>query len=368
MFFIRVLVFIGFAVPAQAQIEAPVFDAVQAEKFAALALKCIHKEYPNKISHSMKDDTAVAPPRELHPVFYGCFDWHSAVHGHWMLVRLLSVGPDDAYKRRILPALARSFTPGRVAGEVAYFRARMGSSFERPYGLAWFLQLMTELRQWDDPLGYQWASTLQPLEAVVVENIKIWLPKLVYPVRIGTHNQTAFAFGLMLDWAREAGDQELEQMIVTRSLEFHAKDVKCPLAYEPSGEDFLSPCLMEADLMRRVLPPKKYAKWFRKFMPQVPRNGSWKWLVPGIVGDLADGKLAHLDGLNLSRAWNMENIAAALPERERRRASLLNAAQVHRIVGLQAVTGEHYAGGHWLASFATYLMTGRGLDAPPGSW
>ncbi|WP_321394604.1 DUF2891 domain-containing protein [Emcibacter sp.] len=359
---LTVLAFLVLAMPARAQVEAPVFDAAQAERFAALALKCIHREYPNKISHSMKDDSAVAPPRDLHPVFYGCFDWHSAVHGHWMLVRLLNVGPEGDYKIGIMTALAQSFTPGRVAGEVAYFEARMGSSFERPYGLAWFLQLMTELRQWDNPLGHQWARTLEPLEEVVVQNIKIWLPKLVYPVRIGTHNQTAFAFGLILDWARQAGDEELEQMLVGRVLEFHEKDVKCPLAYEPSGEDFLSPCLMEADLMRRVLPPKKFSKWFGKFMPQVPKNGNWKWMIPGIVGDLTDGKLAHLDGLNLSRAWNLENIAAALPERDRRRAALLNAAQVHRIVGLEAVTGEHYAGGHWLASFATYLMTGRGLD------
>ena len=332
-----------------------------ADRFSALALACVHQEFPNKISRTTDNAEDIARPKELFPAFYGCFDWHSSVHGHWLLVRLLRVGPQDApWREAAISKLDQSFTPENLAGEVANFAKPARGSWERPYGLAWYLQLMTELREWDNPNAKKWQSVLQPLETDIVISLKAWLPKLAYPIRLGTHNQSAFAFGLMLDWARFSGDQELEELIVERSKAFHLKDINCPLAYEPSGEDFLSPCLMEADLMRRILPSEEFSDWLIDFMPQIPTDGSGNWLVPGIVNDPSDGKLVHLDGVNSSRAWNLYNIARALPHGDKRKAALAAAAKVHADTGVAAVSDEHYSGSHWLASFATYLMTDRG--------
>lgn len=336
------------------------------DRFAALALDCVHREYPNKISHVLQGDGDALSPRDLYPVFHGCYDWHSAVHGHWLLVRLLRTDPGGAFAPDAEAALDISFTPDRVAGEVAYFAGEGRSSFERPYGLGWLLQLTAELREWDDPRAARWLAALEPLESVVADRYRSWLPNLAYPIRIGTHNQSAFGFALALDWARTAGDTELEEMLVAKTLAFHAGDRDCPLSYEPSGEDFLSPCLMEADLMRRVLPRDEFAAWLTGFLPGIPQDGRADWLEPGVVLDPADGKLVHLDGVNLSRAWNLEAIAHALPDGDARRAALLAAAGIHRETGIASVSGEHYEGGHWLASFATYLVTGRALDAPVG--
>lgn len=334
-----------------------------AERFSALALACIHKEFPNKISRTTDNAEAIGRPKVIFPIFYGCFDWHSSVHGHWLLVRLLRVGPQDAaWRGEAVEKLNQSFTAEKLAGEVANFSRPARGSWERPYGLAWYLQLMTELREWDDPQAKAWLAILQPLEADIVASLKDWLPKLAYPIRLGTHNQSAFAFGLMLDWARISGDAELEQSIIQRSRAFHMEDVNCPLDYEPSGEDFLSPCLMEADLMRRILSAEEFSTWLSDFLPQVPTDGSGDWLAPGIVKDASDGKLVHLDGVNSSRAWNLYNIARALPEGDQRKAALVAAAEIHAREGVAAVSAEHYSGSHWLASFATYLMTDRGWN------
>ena len=334
-----------------------------AERFSALALSCVHQEFPNKISRTTDTAEEIGRPKELFPVFYGCFDWHSAVHGHWLLVRLLRVGPPDAaWREEAIAKLEQSFTEDNIAGEIANFTRPARGSWERPYGVAWLLQLTAELREYDDPRAKVWLERLKPLEADVAQSLKDWLPKLAYPIRLGTHNQSAFAFGLMLDWARTAGDTEMERLIIERSKAFHMNDVNCPLAYEPSGEDFLSPCLMEADLMRRILSSTEFNTWFTKFMPDVPTDGSADWLAPGIVKDASDGKLVHLDGVNSSRAWNLYNIARALPENDPRRASLVAAARVHAETGVAAVSDEHYSGSHWLASFATYLMTDRGWN------
>ena len=344
--------------------EEPLVNGALAEKFAGLALDCVHREYPNKISHVLNNANDARTPSSLFPVFYGCFDWHSSVHGHWLLVRLLRTVPADQMsaelRTRIISALNRSFTTEGVAAEVAYFKAENRSSFERPYGIAWFLQLTAELRAWQDPMAAAWLETLLPLEAVIVEQIKAWLPNLAYAIRLGTHNQSMFAFGLILDWATVSGDSGMAEMITERSLAFHLEDRNCPMAYEPSGEDFLSPCLMEADLMRRILPQIAFAEWLANFMPDIPTDGGGDWLAIGIVMDPSDGKLVHLDGVNLSRAWNLENIALALPESDPRRPSLLAAARIHAEAGLANVSAEHYEGSHWLASFATYLVTRRG--------
>jgi hypothetical protein len=233
--------------------------------------------------------------------------------------------------------------------------------FERPYGLAWLLQLGAELREWKDEDAARWAAALAPLEALAADRLREWLPKLAYPIRGGEHFQTAFAFGLALDWARTAGDSGLEALLVSTSRALYLGDRDCPLGYEPSGHDFLSPCLAEADLMRRILPGEEFADWLARFLPGVGADRNGDWLPVGRVTDRVDGKLAHIDGLNLSRAWMLEGIAAALPSADPRRASLQAAAAAHAVAGLAGVSDAHYAGSHWLGSFATYLLTGRGL-------
>jgi hypothetical protein len=335
-------------------------DDAAAARFAQLALACVHREFPNKIAHVLSGDADVLPPRSLTPVFYGCFDWHSSVHGHWLLVRLLRGHPDAGFATPARAALAESFQPARIAGEVAYLLNPGRASFERPYGLAWLLQLTAELRSWDDPDARRWAAALQPLEAAAADRIRTWLPKLRYPIRVGEHSQTAFAFGLIRDWSLVAGDAAMRELIDERSRSYYLADADCALAYEPSGEDFLSPCLAEADLMRRVLAPREFSDWLSRFLPGVPRGGGADWLAPGIVTDRKDPKLAHIDGLNLSRAWMLHGIASGLPAVDARRGALEAAAAAHAAAALPAVTGEHYEGGHWLGSFAVYLLGGSG--------
>ena len=341
------------------------FDAKAAERFAKLALACVHKEYPNKISHVLNSDADVAPPRKLTPAFCGCYDWHSSVHGHWLLVRLLRAFPDAPFAKDARAALAQSLTVENLKQEAAYIKGAGRASFERPYGLSWLLQLCAELREWDDPQAKGWSANLKPLEDAAVERLSNWLPKLSHPVRIGEHDQTAFGLGLMYDYARTAKNDAFAKLIRDSAKKFFLADKNCPLNYEPSGEDFLSPSLGEADVMRRVLPQKEFSNWLKNFMPQIPvgREGSANedWLKPVVSPDPSDPKLAHLDGLNLSRAWMLQGILSALPEDDPRRPALQAAADAHRTAGLAAVTGEHYEGGHWLGSFAVYLTTQRGI-------
>ena len=339
------------------------FDAKAAERFANLALACVHKEYPNHISHTMSSDADVAPPRKLTPAFYGCYDWHSSVHGHWLLVRLVRTFPDARFVQAARDALRQSLTADNLAQEAAYLHDQGRASFERPYGLAWLLQLMAELREWDEPQAKEMAANLRPLEQVVLERLNGWLPKLSNPVRIGEHDQTAFGLGLMLDYARGGGDEKFAELVVSKARQFYFNDQNCPLTYEPSGEDFLSPCLGEADLMRRVLPSREFAAWLKTFLPQIPLSAK-SWLEPVVSPDPSDPKLAHLDGLNLSRAWMLKGIAASLPKDDGRLPAIIAAAEAHERAGLAAVTGEHYEGGHWLGSFAVYLVTRRGIPPP----
>jgi Protein of unknown function (DUF2891) len=337
------------------------FDAHAAERFAKLALGCVRKEYPNKISHVLNSDTDVAPPRKLTPAFYGCYDWHSSVHGHWLLVRLLRTFPDASFARVARDALKESLTAENLKAEAVYLRGEGRASFERPYGLAWLLQVCAELRDWEDPQAREMLANLKPLEDAAIERLTTWLPKLSHPIRIGEHNQTAFALGLLLDSARVKNNERLVKLAADSARKFYLADNNCPLAYEPSGEDFLSPCLGEADVMRRVLTQAEFAKWLTQFLPQIPRTANADWLPVAVSPDPSDPKLAHLDGLNLSRAWMLEGIVSSLPADDPRRAALASAAEAHRQAGLAAVTGEHYEGGHWLGSFAVYLATRRGI-------
>src|SRR5438105_2436224 len=242
------------------------FDAAAAERFAKLALACVHKEYPNKISHVLNSDADVAPPRKLTPAFCGCYDWHSSVHGHWLLVRLVRTFPDAPFAAAAREALKKSLTAENLKEEASYIRGKGRASFERPYGLSWLLQLCAELREWDDPQAREMSANLRPLEEAAVERLKNWLPKLSHPVRIGEHDQTAFGLGLMLDYARTAGNEEFAKLVSDSAKKFFLADKHCPLAYEPSGEDFLSPSLGEADVMRRILPQSEFAKWLKEFM------------------------------------------------------------------------------------------------------
>jgi hypothetical protein len=359
-FIVRSLLLLLTIIPAAAE-NAAQFDSQAAERFANLALACVHKEYPNHISHTLNSDADVAPPRKLTPAFYGCYDWHSSVHGHWLLVRLVRSFPDAKFVPSARAALRESLTAEYIAQEAAYLRGEGRASFERPYGLAWLLQLAAELREWDDPDTKEMSANIRPLEEAAVERLSNWLPKLSNPVRIGEHDQTAFALGLMLDYARTAGNDKFATLVSSRARHYFINDKNCPLAYEPSGEDFLSPCLAEADAMRRVLPSADFVRWLKTFLPQLPATGSNAWLQPVVSPDPSDPKLAHLDGLNLSRAWMLEGIASGLPRSDKRVRAILAAADAHKRSGLAAVTGEHYEGGHWLGSYAVYLVTRRGI-------
>ena len=330
------------------------FDQAQAVRFARLTLDCVHKEYPNKIAHSMNSDADVKPPHVLAPAFYGCYDWHSSVHGHWLLVRLVRLFPQAPFAAEARAALARSLTPANIAQEVKYLNAEGRTAFERPYGLAWLLQLAAELKEWDDPQARQWSAALAPLEQAVVARLSEWLPKLDHPIRSGEHNNTAFAMGLMLDYARIAGNAEFGKLVEERARHYYLRDRVCPVTYEPSGEDFLSPCLAEADLMRRVMPAGQFGMWFRAFIERLNFE-------PTTVPDVTDPKLYLLAGLNLSRAWMIEGILSVVPATDFRGAAMADLAARLRQAGLDSIKSEHYQGGHWLGTFAVYLVTRRGL-------
>jgi len=329
----------------------------QASHFASLAMKCIQKEYPNKLDHVNNDADDVRSPRAMHPAFYGCFDWHSTVHGHWMLVHLLKLFPNLPEARDIRKALDANLSGKNIAGEVAYLKQANRASFERTYGWAWLLKLAEELRGWNDEDGRRWSANLQPLAEALAEKLLAFLPKQNYPIRTGVHPNTAFGLAFALDYARAIGDQKLESLIVERSRTYFGGDVNYPAAWEPGGEDFFSPALIEADLMRRVMPQPEFGIWFHRFLPGIVRSQPKALLEAAVVTDRTDPKLVHLDGLNLSRAWCMRNIAVALPHTDPARQILARAAAAHAQAALPYVSSGNYEGEHWLASFAVYLLT-----------
>lgn len=330
---------------------------VEASHFAKLALKCVAAEYPNKLDHTMNDSSEVQGPRALHPAFYGCFDWHSSVHGHWMLVRLLRLFPDLQEAPQIRAALNTNISARNIQVEVAYLNQPNRQSFERTYGWAWLLKLAEELRGWNDPDGRAWRQNLQPLADALVERYKKFLPRQTYPIRTGVHPNTAFGLAFALDYAKAAGDRELEALIVERSRTYYLADAAYPAAWEPGGEDFFSPALIEADLMLRVLKPLEFQRWFGRFLPDISAGQAKSLLVPATVGDRSDPKIVHLDGLNLSRAWCMRHIASALPPNDPARRILTGAAAAHAKSALAHVASGDYVGEHWLASFAVYMLS-----------
>jgi hypothetical protein len=322
-----------------------------ANELAELPIKCMDQEYPNKLGQVLASSDNLGQPHELHPAFYGCFDWHSAVHGHWMLVKLLKSFPELEKADTIRQKLAINLTAENIEKEVAYFQQKQERSYERTYGWAWLLKLAEELDSWDDPQAKEWSANLQPLTDLIVKRYMDFLPKLLYPIRVGEHPNTGFGLSFAYDYAKTTGHAELQTLIEERAKTYFLTDADCPLNWEPSGFDFLSPCLEEADIMRRVLSKEAFKTWFDAFLPQLTKQDAV--FSPGKVSDRSDGKLVHLDGVNLSRAWCLYSITEAIPEY----THLTNMANEHLNFTLKNIAEDDYAGGHWLASFAIYALT-----------
>lgn len=325
-----------------------------AAHLASLPLKCIEQEYPNKTNHlSNSDSDHVLKPHELHPSFYGCLDWHSSVHGHWMLVKLLKAFPNLQNAAEIRTLLNKNFSAANILKEVKYFDLPLASSWERTYGWAWLLKLDEELMQWDDADAKTWHANLQPLTIKIVELWTKFLPKQTYPNRTGVHPNTAFGLVFALDYARAARNTAFELSIVQSALTIYKKDKNAPASWEPNGSDFLSPSLEVADLMRRVLPKKDFVPWFNQYISAA----SLKHLgILPVVSDRNDYQIVHLDGLSFSRSWCMNGIAKALPAGDVRKKQLMRAAINHLTAALPNIVNGGYGGEHWLASFAVYAL------------
>ena len=322
----------------------------QASRLAALPLACMQTTYPNKLGQTLGSKNDMGEPQMLHPAFYGCFDWHSAVHGHWSLVKLLKLFPDLAEAAEIRMKLEENITAANILAEAEYFNRSNENSYERTYGWAWLLKLVEELHTWDNPLARELEQNLQPLSDLIVKRYMTFLPKLVYPIRVGEHANTAFGLAFAWDYASTLGEDSLKMMIEKRAREFYSGDAACPMTWEPSGYDFLSPCLEEIDLMRRVLDENEFHSWMDDFAPQLLQQVFA--LEVGRVSDRSDGKLVHLDGLNFSRAWVLYGLAHQYPAY----SHLIQIADVHMAHSLPNLVGDTYEGGHWLGTFALYAM------------
>ncbi|TWU66613.1 hypothetical protein V7x_21830 [Crateriforma conspicua] len=338
-------------------------DASVANEWGKLVLKGVDTEFPNKLSLVYSSEEQIKTPRQHFPAFYGCFDWHSSVHGHWVLVRLLKDHPSIESAPRIRRVLGRHLSAANLEKEADFFTKDEQKTFERMYGWAWFLRLVMEVDTWDDPDADQWRENLRPLEMVLVDRIKDYLPLLTYPIRIGQHTDTGFALGQILDYARQMDQAELESLVVDRAMSFYEDDVDYPVNYEPSGHDFFSSCWNEADLMRRVLPQRKFVAWLDRFVPELSEQLTDGTITPVGVSDVTDPKIVHLAGLNLNRAWCMQSVAAALPADHPLRDPIRKNAQMHRSAGLAYINSGHYEGDHWLATFGLYAVKRVGVTS-----
>jgi DUF2891 family protein len=323
--------------------------------FAGLALAHVTREYPHKLDHVMRGPDDVRGPRELHPIFHGSFDWHSCVHGYWLLARLLRRFPDLPEAPRIAALLDGQLTPELVAGEVSYLHEDpLRKAFERPYGWAWLLMLYAELTRDASDAGRRRSSALQPLAEAFAQRFRDFLPRATYPVRVGTHYNTAFAVALALEYAEAMGDDELRMALRGRALAWYNVDRDCQ-AWEPGGDDFLSPALIEAECMRRILLPSEFRRWIHRFLPRIAHGQPETLFRPALVSDRSDGKIAHLDGVNLSRAWCWRSLARTWDAEDPRRARAEAAANAHLAASLPYVAGD-YMGEHWLATFALLAL------------
>ncbi|MBU1412656.1 DUF2891 domain-containing protein [Myxococcota bacterium] len=338
-------------------VEAPALTRALATKLAALPLACIGKPYPNKPGHVLASDAENLPHAQKTPIFHGCFDWHSSVHMHWTLVRLARLFPELPDRERILTLLDSQFTPAKVAAELAFFRTPHNTTFERTYGWAWLLRLAGEIALWKDPRARAWQAALTPLVRHIRDASMAHLDKLARPVRHGVHANTAFAMDMMLKYAQAVGDHDFEAALARRARDFYLADRDCPAAYEPSGVDFISPCLSEAHLLSQILPPAEFSAWFDAFLPAVGTPGFDNLRAPPQITDYKDYVIGHLVGLNFSRAWSYRGLAAAFPASDGRRAWFASLGAIHLIEGLLGMDRTGYGGEHWLASFATYALT-----------
>ncbi len=325
-------------------------DIAQVEQLVSLPLSCIQTEYPNKLGQTLGSTADLATPKTLRPAFYGCFDWHSAVHAHWSLVKMLQLFPEQKNAVEIKNKLKQNLTQENIQTELAFFKDKNNKIFERTYGWAWLLKLAAELHTWKDPEAQKMATALHPLEQHIAQAYIDFLPKLAYPIRTGDHPNTAFGLSLAYDYATLVGNDSLKNSISTHARRFYINDKQCPIAWEPSGYDFLSPCLEEIGLMQRILPKNEFEKWLNQFMPEILHDDFS--LSPGIVNDQSDGTLVHLDGLNFSRAWNLKKLAGAYPEK----IHLHNLAAKHINYSLKNLSSQHYEGSHWLGTFALHAL------------
>ena len=325
-----------------------------ADGFARIALGHVTREYPNKLDHVLNGPEDVQGPRALHPIFYGSFDWHSCVHGHWLLASLLRKFPKGVQAPRIRALFDHQLTEERIAGELDYLERPLSGGFERPYGWAWMLALQAELERHVTLEGVAWSRMLRPLAQAFAERFRTYLPKLTYPIRAGTHANSAFALSLAEDYARTCGDDGLKRLMTARAHAWYGGDEDAQ-AWEPSGDDFLSPTLIEAECLRRLLPAAEFRDWFDHFLPRLANAQPAALFQPAIVSDPSDGKISHLNGLNLSRAWCLRSLSAALNADDPRRELLQAAARRHLDSSMPAVAGD-YMGEHWLASFALLAL------------
>ncbi|MEQ6123167.1 DUF2891 domain-containing protein [Pseudotenacibaculum sp. MALMAid0570] len=328
----------------------PKLTLEQAKRLIQLPVHCINVEYPNKLNQTIGGNEDLQSPKELHPAFYGCFDWHSSVHGHWSLVSLIKQFPNLENAEEVKKMLLTNISKENIEKEVAYFFGKHNKSYERTYGWAWLLKLAEELHTWDNETARELEKNLQPLTDLIAKKYIEFLPKLKYPIRVGEHTNTAFGLTFAWDYANTVGNKELKDIIEKRSKEFFMKDADCPITWEPSGYDFLSPCLQEAAMMKRVLSKEEFARWFAKFLPEL-KSPDYQ-LAVGEVSDRKDGKLVHLDGVNFSRAWCLYTIVKDMPEYDH----LKNIAAEHINYSLPNLVGDSYEGGHWLGSFAIYAL------------
>ncbi|MFV0233445.1 DUF2891 domain-containing protein [Empedobacter falsenii] len=322
----------------------------QAKKIFELPTHCIKTEYPNKLGNVLGSDADLKTPKQLRPIFYGCFDWHSSVHGFWSIVKLLKDFPELDQNNEVRNELNQLISAENVAVEMAFFYDKNNKNFERTYGWAWLLQLQMELNNWQDKDAQIWAKNLRPLSDLIIVRYKEYLPKLVYPIRTGTHDNTAFGLSLAIDYARSVNDKSFEKVIVTHANRLYGKDTKCNIAFEPSGSDFLSACLEEALIMSKIQQKEDYKEWLKDFLPQLFKKNFE--LNPGIVSDRTDGHLVHLDGLNFSRATALYQIEHKLPELKQ----LNKIAENHLNYSLNNISNDDYMGSHWLGTFALYAL------------
>lgn len=346
-FTVFILLVIAFGAKAQNSILQ--FDKSKAEYLYHFAYECIDQEYPNKLGQVLGDDSYLAPPRELHPAFYGCFDWHSSVHGHWTLVTILAEFPDFKHRKAIIKKLQNNITKENIEKEIAYFDDEHNKTYERTYGWAWLLKLDEALREWDAPEAKELQQNLAPLVELISGKFDEFLGKLVYPIRIGEHSNIAFGMSFAYDWAKKY-DAKLAAKIELKAREYYMNDCDCPLTWEPGGFDFLSPCLQEASIMQKVLTEQEFKKWLKSFLPKFEKNPE-KFLEVAVVTDRSDGKLAHLDGLNFSRAWCLFEMGHALNNQ-----NMIDLGEKHFNYSYDKMDSGEYAGAHWLASFAVYAL------------